>query len=247
MISCELEYDSMTPNNIIPIILAGGKGTRLRPALTDVPKIVAPVGKRPFVFYLLDQLQEAGFDRVILCTGYMAVTVERVGKEYTGIQIRFSREEMALGTGGALYNALPLIEPEYRYILAMNGDSYVDIDIASYLKWNSGKGVSASMVLAHVDDTSRFGRVEIDRDETVISFKEKQAGQGAGWINAGIYTIERSLLENFRYGKSFSLEEKILSALIQYKLYGYRCKKTFIDIGTPESYRAAETIFSGNV
>ncbi len=113
--------------NTTAVILAGGFGSRLRPIISDKPKIIVEIQGRPFVTYLLDHIIAAGFQEVILCTGYMSGLVKsEIGDKYKNLQIRYSEETKPLGTGGALRQALPLIKTSK--IMVMNGDSYVGID-----------------------------------------------------------------------------------------------------------------------
>ena len=113
--------------NITPVVLAGGLGTRLRAIVSDRPKVVALVKGRPFITYIFDQLIKAGFRKVILCSGYLSEKmIEILGHKYRNLSIEYSQEPYALGTGGAVKYALPLIET--RYILVMNGDSFIDVD-----------------------------------------------------------------------------------------------------------------------
>ncbi len=230
-------------SNITAVILAGGLGTRLRPAISDKPKVLAEVLGRSFLTYLLDQLSSAGACKVILCTGYMGDKVQAVyGDTYRSLNLLYSQEDKPLGTGGALRLALPLIESDY--VLVMNGDSYVRTDLSCYAKWFLQGDKKASLVLVKVLDTIRYGMVAVEKDETVSAFKEKERSKGAGWINAGIYLIKTSFLETIPVGRKFSLERKFFPSLVGNGLFGYQCKGEFIDIGTPESYAAAEFFFN---
>src|SRR5262245_29284658 len=111
--------------DIPALILVGGLGARLRSALTDRPKALAPVDGRPFLAFLLGQLPAAGIRRVVLCTGYRAHQVEETfGSRYGDLALTYSREETPLGTGGALRLAVPRMDAE-RF-LVLNGDSYID-------------------------------------------------------------------------------------------------------------------------
>lgn len=225
--------------DIDALILCGGQGTRLRSIIADKPKVLAPINGRPFLSYLLDQLVNAGFRDVILCTGYKGEMVrDALGPHYKGLNIRYSRETEPLGTGGALRYALPMIEGSY--ILAMNGDSYIDADICSFIEWYLKGGYDASILLTNVEDTSRYGRVKIDEDGKIISFDEKQEGSGSGWINAGVYLLKTSLLRHIQTGIPYSLEQEFFPCLPDESLYGYRCKSELLDIGTPDSYARAE-------
>lgn len=229
-------------NTINVIILAGGMGTRLKPVVSDRPKVLAPVAGRPFLSILLDQIIRAGFKRVILCTGYMADQVEaEFGTRYKGLSIIYSKEDSPLGTGGALRHALPLISSEL--IMVMNGDSFIDIDPCAFLRWFTGKGCDAALVLTKMSDASHYGLVHVDPNGLIAKFYEKDVDGRPGWINAGVYLFKRSVVENISQGRPFSLERELFPSLAGRELYGYCSERKFIDIGLPESYAAAEGFF----
>jgi len=224
-------------------ILAGGLGTRLRPAVADRPKVMASVAGRPFVTYLLDQLIEAGIRRVVLCTGYLAESIRyELGTLYRGIELVYSVEAIPLGTGGALRQALNYMADET--LLVLNGDSYCQCSIAEFVAAQAASCASAGMVLAHVDDTSRFGGVQVNDVSLVESFVEKNTQAGSGWINAGIYLLPTASVREIPSGQAVSLEREVIPRLLQSGLYGYRCSGLFIDIGVPEEYQRAQSIFS---
>jgi len=229
--------------DISTVILAGGLGTRLRFVLSARPKVLALVRGRPFLTYLLDQLAAVGAREVVFCIGYMADMVkETLGDRYQTMHLTYSRENEPLGTGGALRQALPLFSSDP--ILVMNGDSFVDADLAAYLRWFLQKDLEASMVLAKVSDTSRFGRVTSDEQERILGFEEKGAHHGPGWINAGIYFLKQNFLRAIPSGRFVSIEKEIFPAWVSHGLYGYKTEGRFIDIGTPESYAMAEAFFT---
>ncbi len=225
------------------LILCGGRGTRLRSVISDKPKVLAPVNGRPFLSYLLDQLINAGFRSVILCIGYKGEMVrEAFGSNYKGLNIRYSHEPKPLGTGGALPYALPMVERET--ILVMNGDSYIDADIYSLIEWYLKGGYDASILLTNVEDTSRYGKVDVREDCLVTFFGEKCSNHHSGWINAGMYVFNSKLLERIPEHCFFSLEKEFIPMLVGDKLYGYLCYGDFIDIGTPNSYTKSCSFFS---
>ena len=229
--------------DITAIILAGGLGTRLRPVFSDRPKVLAEILGRPFLTYLLDQLSGAGFQHVILCTGYMGDKVQEVyGDTYQFLHLLYSQEDEPLDTGGALRLALPLLKSDP--VLVLNGDSYIHADLHSYVNWFFQKARSASLLLTNVSDTGRYGMVKLGKDESIIAFEEKGLANGAGWINAGVYLLRKSVLRLIPPGEPFSLEREFFSSLVGKGLFGYQCKGSFIDIGTPKSYAAAEKFFS---
>lgn len=237
-------YNSMTDlSNITVVILAGGLGTRLTPVLKGYPKVLAQIRHRPFLFHLFDLIAAHGGRQVVLCTGYRADLVEKVIAEtYQGpLRISYSMETEPLGTGGALRHCLDKVESDH--FLALNGDSFVRCDLNAYASWCMEGEVRAGLFLTKVPDTSRFGRVDLDKDGRVTRFSEKSACQGEGFINAGIYFFRKGVLSGYPDNEPISLEKDIFPELINTGLYGYLGKGDFIDIGTPESYGMAERFF----
>ena len=167
---------------------------------------------------------------------------EVYGEMYKLLHLSYSQEDEPLGTGGALRLALPLIESDS--VLVMNGDSYIHADLSSYVDWFFQIDRKASLLLAKVPDTSRYGMVKLEKDGSVSAFEEKEEAKGAGWINAGVYLVRTSLLRLIPSGKAFSLERDFFPSLVGNGLFGYQCRGRFIDIGTPESYVQAEKFFS---
>jgi len=234
----------LTSCDISVVVLAGGMGTRLRSRICDRPKVLAEVSGKPFLSFILDQLDSAGFHDVILATGYMSERIETTfGNEYGSTRLRYSREMEPLGTGGALLMALPLIGSEI--VLVMNGDSFVDADLNDYLGWFQQKNREASLLLTNVQDTFRYGRVSVDDRGCILGFHEKGVS-GPGWINSGVYLFERSAMESVTTAKALSLEMDFLPDQIGKEFFGYKNKGKFIDIGTPESYSTAEAFFSSS-
>lgn len=220
-------------------ILVGGRGTRLRPVVSDRPKVLAPVGGRPFLTHLLDQLREAGIRRCVLCTGYLAEQVEQtLGRDYDGISLLYSQEDQPLGTAGALVQALDLLQG--GTVLALNGDSICDCDLAASLACHRTRAAQTTIVMAHVTQGDRYGRVVTSDQGDVLRFSEKSPEAGPGWINAGLYWIERPVLERLPRGKSLSLEREVLPSLIGQGLHGFRQHGAFLDIGVPEDYAKAD-------
>lgn len=224
------------------LILAGGRGARLRSAVSDRPKVLADVMKRPFITYLLDQIIAAKGRHVILCTGYMADAVrEKLGEVYRTLLLTHSQEIKPLGTGGAVRKALPLIQSDP--FLIMNGDSYVNLDLSEYLRWFAEKERRMSILAVKIAETGRYGSVLLDADEHIIAFQEKRANGGSGWINAGVYIATKAALQNIPQHVAYSLEKQLLPVLIHKDLYAYKTGGEFIDIGTTASYARAEHFF----
>ena len=223
-------------------ILAGGLGTRLRPAIGERPKVLAEIDGRPFVAYLLDQVAAAGFREVVLCVGWQAEEVERsLGGSHGPLRLGYSREPSPLGTAGALRLALPALSGEV--VLVMNGDSYCGADLGAAWRWHREHASEATLLLVEASDTTRYGRVELLEDGTICRFVEKQHTAATGWINAGIYFLARSRIERIAAGEALSLEHDVFPAWVGHGLRGLRTRARFLDIGTPTSYAGASAFF----
>lgn len=233
----------MAFSDIDAIVLVGGLGTRLQSVVPGRQKTVAPIGSGTVLGHVLDLVEAAGARRIILAVGHRAddvvsfVDARRSGEtEYL-----FSVESAPLGTGGAIRHALPLLHSSK--ILVLNGDSFVKSDPGQLMAFHRRKHARIAMLAVEVTDTGRYGRVEIGADDSVQAFREKSdAGAGAGWINAGVYVIERDEIEAIQPGVS-SLERNLLPKYCSNGLYALKTQAPFIDIGTPESFQAAEEFF----
>lgn len=229
-------------SGVTALILAGGLGTRLRSVVGDRSKVVAEVLGRPFLSYLLDQLEEAGVRRALLCTGHLEESVRRLGESHRGLSLAFSSEESPLGTGGALRKALAAADGDA--FLALNGDSFCGVDLGAFWASWSARESPGSLVLVRSPDPSRFGRVETDAGGRVTAFREKDDSGGPGWINAGVYGLGRSLLESIPPGRPVSLEREVLPAWIGRGLRGWRVDAPFVDIGTPDGLALAADVLA---
>jgi D-glycero-alpha-D-manno-heptose 1-phosphate guanylyltransferase len=227
-------------------ILVGGVGSRLRPAVAGCPKTLADIGGRPFLTYLFDQLIAAGVRDVVLCTGYLGDQIPMIfGQSYGTLRLNYSQESIPLGTAGALRLALPLFKS--KVVLVMNGDSYCEANLKEFWVWHGRWHANATLLLTKVSDAQRFGRVLLGADGTVTDFQEKGSGNGRGWINAGIYLLNRHLLTEIPANRAVSLEREVFPAWIGRGLYGFQSEARFVDIGTPEAYASAQSFFATGV
>lgn len=240
------------PADVDVAILAGGLGTRLRPVIADRPKPLAAVAGTPFLAYLLRWLEQNGFRRVVLCVGHGGTQVAgQFGMQYGSLTLSYAWEPELRGTGGALVNALPQITSPL--LLALNGDSFCAADLPAFLAWHQQHtAATASLLLTCVDDTRRYGRVDVEIDAKMASgatggaitgFHEKGEKTGPGAINAGVYLFARTLLTTLPADRPLSLEREVFPALIGHGLHGWHGGGRFIDIGTPESYATADAFF----
>lgn len=221
------------------MILVGGKGSRLQSVISDRPKPMAMVAGRPFLEWLLMLLRSQGMGRIILCSGYMGEVIESHFGDGNDLQMKltYSREYTPLGTGGAVRNALG--QTISSSVLVLNGDSYCRVDVRRLIKEHLAARALASIWAVTVDDSSRYGSVEVDGRNAVSAFREKASAKQVGLINAGIYLFERSVLEAIPDRRSVSLETDVLPSLVGKGLHAVIGSTPFIDIGIPESYSDA--------
>ncbi|MEO6837567.1 MAG: HAD-IIIA family hydrolase [Ginsengibacter sp.] len=226
------------------IILAGGLGTRLRSVIFDTPKCMAPVAGKPFLNHLIFFLQKQGIENFIFSVGYMHEVIEKYLEEnYPQLNFIISLEEEPLGTGGAI--KLACKKTSAKNLLVCNGDTLYKIDCNSLNKLHLDKGSSCTLSLKPMNNFDRYGAIELNPDNSIKSFKEKQFYQ-SGLINGGVYAlnIEEFLKEDFP--EKFSFEKDYLEKRVdnqmgrKSKLFGMIQDEYFIDIGIPEDYERAQ-------
>lgn len=221
------------------IILAGGFGTRLRSVVADLPKPMAPVAGRPFLAWQLDFLRAQGVRRFILSVGYLADSViSYFGSEYEGCEVRYVTEDQPLGTGGAIMKSLAMLEGERSFVL--NGDSMCDVDLWALRQRVGGGADRIGVFVKSVADVQRYGSVGFCPESgRVLAFGEKNR-EGAGFINAGVYDIPKSLAERVACVPPFSFEVEVLQHFSEFEIFAARAGDFFIDIGVPEDYLKAQ-------
>ena len=235
---------TLAPFPITVAILAGGLGTRLRPVVSDRPKVIADIGGRPFLEWSMEALDRYGFRDVVLCAGYQSDRLSQtLGSRQGNLRLRYSVEDQPLGTGGALRHALPLFNSDL--VLVLNGDSFCEVNLRAFLEAHIAARARASLVIARLEETGRFGRVTLRPDWTVQDFQEKSGIPEPGWINAGIYLFRRDLLAGLPAEQPLSLERDLLPRWLAEGIHGFPATGKFIDIGTPESLAQAEGFFAG--
>jgi histidinol-phosphate phosphatase family protein len=185
--------------------------------------------------YLLDQVADAGIRRIVLSTGHMADQfASAIGKRYRDCEIVYAHEEAPLGTGGAIRFAGGFADGDQ--LLVMNGDSYCGADLSQYIDWHIAGGHDVSLMLAKVDDCSRYGTVTLDESGRVTAFLEKRPEPALGLINAGVYLLRRTKLEQIPEGPS-SIERDVFPHWLERRaIMGWVTDGAFIDIGVPSDY-----------
>lgn len=224
------------------IILAGGFGTRLRHIVKDVPKPMAPICGKPFLWYVLNDLKDKGIDRFILAVGYKKECIkEFFGCSFCGIEILYSDENEPLYTGGAIKQALSLCQQTDIFII--NGDTFFDVNLAEMYRAHQKNKATLTIATKCMKDFNRYGTVITDETKRIIGFTEKK-DCAKGNINGGIYLLTHNALDNMLVSKfSFELDymQKKVSAS---NFYAFPSKGYFIDIGIPEDYAKAQEDFA---
>jgi NDP-sugar pyrophosphorylase family protein len=229
--------------NVPALILAGGLGTRLRTALSDRPKVLAPIDGQPFITRVLDQLIIAGIRDVTFCTGYLGDALPRtLGKDYGPLRLSYSQEPTPLGTAGAI--ALAARGIASRQMLVLNGDSYCAFDAESLLTCHIDNGAIATLLTVREENVSPYGSVEIDERGAVLAFREKNESAKPGLVNAGVYSLTHDILRDVQPGRAVSLEREIFPNWVGRGLHAMSCDGPLLDIGTPETYARAQAYFA---
>jgi len=220
------------------IVLAGGFGTRIQSVVSDVPKPMAPVCGKPFLYYILQKLVYQQINRIILAVGFKSEIITRYfGNKFQSADLIYSTEEEPLGTGGAIRQALEMAEGDE--VLIINGDTFFDVPLQDLIFFHQKGLHDLTMCLKPMENFDRYGTVIVDK-ERVIGMKEKQPCE-KGIINGGIYVLNKRVLVKYPIKSNFSFEKEVLEKEVNNLEFGaFVSDCYFIDIGIPEDYRKAQ-------
>lgn len=225
------------------IVLAGGLGTRLRSAVPDLPKCMAPVAGKPFLQHVVDYLSGQGIEHFIFSLGYMHEVIEGFLKEhYPKLSYTVVLEESPMGTGGAIL--LSSMQAKGDDVLIVNGDTMFAIDLETFSRFHVSQRADCTLALKPMTSFDRYGVVDIDKDHHILSFREKQFYE-QGLINGGVYALHIASLEATGLTGKFSFEKDYLEAYYpSQRMMGMVQDTYFIDIGVPEDFAKANKDFS---
>jgi len=227
------------------LILAGGKGTRLRPLSCTRPKLLFPLLNKPLLDWTIESLAITGLSGVTLAVKHMAeIFMQRYGKSKRGMKITYSKEKRPMGTGGAIKYAEQLIGYEEPF-LVLNGDIFTKIDYKKLLKKHAENNALATIAVYRVEDPSRYGTVKLTEKNQITQFIEKaRHGEApSDLINAGIYVLNPKIFDRIPRGRPVSIEREIFPKLAEEgSLFGHEFKEIWMDIGKPRDYLAANWI-----
>ncbi len=224
------------------LILAGGKGTRLRPLTIHTPKPIVPIANRPFLLYQIDLLKQAGITDITLALSYQPGRIEEMlgnGQEF-GVRLHYTVEPSPLGTAGAYKKAGEHLS---ETAIVLNGDTLTALDLADVVACHREKKAAATIVLVPVEDPTLYGVVETEQNGRVRGFREKPKHDevSGNTINAGIYVLEPHILDLVPDDEPFSFEYQLFPALLERNeaFYAYVWHGYWLDIGTPARYLQA--------
>jgi NDP-sugar pyrophosphorylase family protein len=239
--------DTNTMSSVQAFILLGGLGTRLRTLYPDRPKALVPILGRPFIAWQLTWLRSAGIRSVHLAAGHMASAIAAwMGSdEPENISVTLSEEPEPLGTGGGLKHIENHIHT--NPFIVVNGDSLLpNLDWHGFLDAHRRSNAMATLAVARIEQTGRYGTVEFDKDHVITAFLEKTE-RPSGWINGGVYIVNRETLGHIPAGRTLSLETDVFPTLCrQGSLRVYEATAPILDMGTPEGIEQMETFLSAH-
>ena len=232
------------------VIIAGGKGTRLRPLTYGCPKPMLPLVDRPFLEWMINRCREASVCDILLNVQYQArQVIDYFGDgDRFGVKIRYIEESTPLDTAGAIKLAEPYFTGES--LIVFNADILTNLDLLGLIKFHKETSADATLTLTRVDDIKPFGLVEINADNQVQAFREKPTpeqaveflAQGIDTINAGTYVLEPKIFDIYPIGEPLSFERKVFPDVLErgLKMMGFVSEGYWMDMGTPEKYYQAQ-------
>lgn len=227
--------------NVQVVILVGGLGTRLKPYTDTLPKPLVPVAGKPYLQWQLEYLAQRGFKKILLLTGYRGEMIEECFGDGTslGLKISYQKEEQLLGTGGAVFAALTLLDDQF---LLLNGDSFLPIALNQF--WEDSRKTSLPATLAVLESHAGcpvIGNIQLKEARVVAYQKDAGPSLGFSYVDAGVYFLEKAALAFKKdLGPKFQLESLWPDLMAQGKLGAYLVSENFYDIGTPERLKQFE-------
>jgi D-glycero-alpha-D-manno-heptose 1-phosphate guanylyltransferase len=220
------------------IVLAGGLGTRLREAVPDLPKCLAPIAGKPFLEHVIDYWQTQGIRRFIFSLGYKHELIESfLTDRYRTLHYSIVIEAEPLGTGGAI--AFAAKQATHNDVLVVNGDTLFRIDLAGFAAFHQNGNFACSLALKPMQDFNRYGVVTLNENNRVSSFQEKKQ-YATGLINGGVYALSVAALHATGLSGKFSFEQDLLEAYYKtIPIGGWIQEGYFIDIGIPADFEKA--------
>lgn len=225
------------------VIMAGGKGKRLKKIISDIPKPLAPINGKPLLDYIIEHAKNNGCDDIVITTGYLGNKIkEHVEKNNYGITVRISQESKPLGTAGSLIPIRDLLEEEF---FVLYGDIFTTIDLSKMLKFHKQKKSDGTLALHTSDHPQDSTIVKIDYNSKILNLVEKP---GEDWEKYGnltatsLYILNKKILEFIEENQEIDIAKDIFPKMLEAgkNLFGYLTNEYAKDIGTPERYEKVQ-------
>jgi D-glycero-alpha-D-manno-heptose 1-phosphate guanylyltransferase len=238
----EVQHYPLPNEGFEAIILAGGLGTRLKSVVADLPKCMAPVNGKPFLFYVITYLQKQGVKRFIFSLGYMSESIELfLINHFPTLDYVLSVEASPLGTGGAIYLACK--KGKNKNVLVLNGDTLFKVDVNAINSFHIQMSAACTLSLKPMQFFDRYGVVALNEIKCISAFEEKRFFE-KGLINGGVYMINKELFLSKKFPEKFSFEKDYLEKYVaESTFFGIEQDVYFIDIGIPEDFEKAQSEF----
>lgn len=223
------------------VILAGGKGVKLRPYTYEIPKSLLPIKSKPILEYLVEKIKQAEVKEIIICLGYLGEKIKETfgeGQKF-GIKISYSQEKKPLGTGGALKKIKNFLKNDSFFVI--HGDILTNFSFKDLINFHKNQKTVATMALTLVKNSSLFGQIKLHGTK-IVNFqpKNKKPKEKSSLVDAGIYIFNKEIFNYFPQKKeSFSLEEVLEKLMAENKLSGFVFEDQWFDVGTLASYEEA--------
>ena len=227
------------------VILAGGLGSRLRPYTYVIPKAMLPIGDKPILEHIIQNLKRNGVRKFVLATAYLGKLIEEYfgdGSDF-GVEIQYARSKKPLGTGGQLKSAEPWISETF---LAMNGDILIDVNVAKFVQSHRRKRGIGTIALRHYQLPSKYGVIEVDRSDRITTWVEKPQYQLL--MNMGFYALEPEIFSFIKPNLTVSLETETFPYLIRTgkRLYGQVIHTEYYDVADVDDLERLERNMSSS-
>ena len=224
------------------VLMAGGKGSRIRPLTLSRPKPLIPVANRPMIEYIIEKIRNSGYDELVVTISYLKSQIKSLlQKDYPDMNIKYSVEKNPLGTAGGVKNASKYIDDTF---FVLSGDVLVDVDLNELLHFHKQNNAIASMVLTPVNNPSHFGIAVLDDKNQIIKFLEKPSPTEvfSKIANTGTYVLEPEIFDYIKTKKGeVDFSQDIFPQLIKDEagIYGYVLEGYWNDVGRPQTYLQA--------
>lgn len=223
------------------VILAGGRGEKLRPYTYELPKSLLPIKGRPILDYLIEDLRKADIREIIICVGYLGEKIKAYFGDGTkfGVKIYYSEEKTPLGTGGAIQKIQSLIGQEA--FLVLHGDIIINLNLKDIIHFHQDQEVVATVALTSTSNPSPYGQFELHGKNIVGFYQKMKIDQTKSHlVNTGVYVVNHSIFRYFpRVKKAFMLEWLLQDLIKDKQLSGFVFEGQWFDVGTMENYELA--------